>query len=57
MPNKEQNINKDNEEKVIIQSQDQHGIFNRIINKLELKKKATEYRNKEKKRRDSNRNT
>lgn len=39
MPNKEQNINKDNEEKVIIQSQDQHGIFNRIINKLELKKK------------------
>ena len=39
MPNKEQNINKDNEEKVRIQSQDQHGIFNRIINKLELKKK------------------
>lgn len=39
MPNKEQNINKDNEEKVRIQPQDQHGIFNRIINKLELKKK------------------
>lgn len=39
MPNKEQNINKNNEEKARIHSQDQHGIFNRIINKLELKKK------------------
>ena len=39
MPNKEQNINKNNEEKVSIQSQDQRGFFYRLFNKYKFTKK------------------
>ncbi|MFB8463719.1 hypothetical protein ACFC4Q_01460 [Enterococcus hirae] len=39
MPDKEQNINKNNEEKVSIQSQDQHGFFYRLFNKYKFTKK------------------
>lgn len=43
MPNKEQNINKNNEEKVSIQSQDQRGFFYRLFNKYKFtKKKCTD---------------
>lgn len=39
MPDKEQNINKNNEEKVSIQSQDQRGFFYRLFNKYKFTKK------------------
>lgn len=39
MPDKERNINKNNEEKVSIQSQDQRGFFYRLFNKYKFTKK------------------
>lgn len=39
MPDKEQNINKNNKEKVSIQSQDQRGFFYRLFNKYKFTKK------------------
>lgn len=39
MPDKEQNINKNNEEKVSIQSQDKRGFFYRLFNKYKFTKK------------------